>query len=119
VPDRALNWYGRSHPSELTGKAVKELWGLSFGPFAHGTLEEACRWYPPVEPYHDPTLGSPVGRRAWGAFRRATGQDLHRPVKDFSQLVEIDDWTEDFDSPIDFDTWRARREAWRKASTPG
>jgi len=114
-----LTWFGRSGPSQVTGKLYRELWGLSFYPAAHVLLERACNR--PI--WRDTTHGESVlpltDGPAWDAYKAAAGQPVVGPPRPDGTFVEIDDWTEDFDYPSDLDTWCARREAWRKASTPG
>lgn len=47
--------------------------------------------------------------RLWSFYRLGTGQSLSAPLLvDDNIFVSIDDWTEDFDFPEDFDRWRAR-----------
>jgi hypothetical protein len=112
VSDQTHTWrvYGRPKASTLTGCTHGELFGFS--------------WWPPQHPEVDDRLGYVIGLRRSGVINRAlgwelfralcgrTGRDVRRPAGTrFHRLVIIQDWTDDFDKPKNYDTWLYRRNA--------
>ena len=102
-------WFGRSGPSSFTGKRWRELFAVSFEPRSHELLTRCCE--KAADHYHAGSLGK-SRPMAWHVYQLAAGQGIapetHRPGP---WLVEIDDWTEDFDSPHDLEDWLCRRRA--------
>lgn len=106
-PSDSPTWYGRWYGSTLTGSRWGELWAISFdaeiGPRMAalqrdlveakeaGILWRAGQW----ELY-----------RAWHGIEPA---DRH--TKPGPGFVEINDWTEDFDTPEEYAEWKRRRGA--------
>ncbi len=97
------NFYGRAEASVVTGSPYGELWGLSFYPEYINTIDGAlgtlCNWW----------YNRKIERfKHWELYRYMNGihPDDHRITNHF---VEINDWTEDFDYPEDYDDWIAHR----------
>lgn len=109
--DRILNFDGdwamfaRLGPSSWTGKDHKEPFAFSFTADAAPLLESgitAC-----VEAAAAGTLTSWSG--SWQVYRATVGRlDTRWPdltVEDLAHVVEIDDWTDDFDFEDDWHRW--------------
>lgn len=96
-----LSFFGRLHPSALTGKTSPEVYALRFEPRAQPQLL-ACA----VE-LRRQARAHPTER--W-KFDSARGIMLALQASDANAaLYTIDDWTEDFDKPRDWLDWRRRR----------
>lgn len=95
-----LVWYGRCGASSHTGKRWGELWGLSFDTADQALLEATCRRAAEVF-----RAGGVDQARARTVFQLLEGQDVTRWAQPAPSLVEIDDLTEDFDSPEDLRRW--------------
>ena len=91
---------GRSTPSTYHGCPYEEQFGFSLLPEHHvevaGALEHVKRAL---------QTGAIKGCSGWAAYRYLHGLPLrkHRIRGDF---VEIDDFTDDFDYPIDYERWK-------------
>jgi len=98
--------YCRPGPSAITGGRWGECWGYSI---PEGFLEEFRRTLVWLAGMH--ALGEVHRCGGWELYRALNGQDLgeHRMT---DHWVEINDWTEDFDYPSDFDLWLHRRHAY-------
>jgi hypothetical protein len=96
-------YFCRSTPSDITGKNCKEI-------FAIGFMPEKREWMVnSVMSILD--LKSSTG--GWSLFRLLTG-NVDVSKSDMSMFntgnhVEINDWTEDFDYPVDLETWEHMR----------
>lgn len=95
----------RLGPSRLTGTR----WGECFAQvFHHGAIDR-----------HLAALRACMAMEASGQLKRTGGWEHYRVVaggdprahRDYGMRVEVDDWTEDFDFPDDYDQWRANRRA--------
>jgi hypothetical protein len=90
-----LSFYLRSKGSHLTKKLWKEIWGIGFEGSSIPILESAILKI--IESKENYSAGG------WRLHDQLT-QDKQK-----FNSVEIDDWTEDFDFPVDIDTWEKRR----------
>jgi hypothetical protein len=105
VESECNDWhvYGRSGPSELTGKKYGEIFAWAFRPQHHKTLDAARNV---AIAYTENGLWDRcIG---WEVYYIATRQ---LPWSDFPEDVHFVDWddaTEDFDCPEDWDRWKAR-----------
>ena len=93
--EKELTFFLRSEGSKLTGKPWREIFGIAFDGSASEMLKDKI----------SKIIES-------GTAYRTGGWHLYKKLKNeyketFS--VEIDDWTEDFDFPIDIDRWEENR----------
>lgn len=105
--------YCRPNGSAITGSPWGECWGFSLPPHTHEWFFDRLYWL--------------AGNFVLGLLGRVGGWELYRAMSkqppDIHQMyenyVEIDDFTEDFDYPSDYDMWKA---AWlqsmKSASSP-
>lgn len=95
-------WFGRSHPLK-SGSHWKELFALSFMPFAHIFFHTHIRY---VRHMRERLGRSNEG--GWLLYRSMQGLDLSTDMpRVTTNFVEIDDETTDFDSPADYDEFMA------------
>lgn len=100
------SWVARFGPSPLTGKANGEGFAFVVPPYFHEVFRAAL-WA---------LIALPDARKlGWDLYRLLDGlpPGEHRQGP---HLTEVDDWTDDFDFPHDFDTWVANR---RRAGAVG
>lgn len=100
--DGDMIWFGRPGPSRYTGKPYRELWGCSFRRCMHDTLEEACREVGAAHARGEAPL------LAWAVYQHLEGHGYSGTHTHFPNLVVLDDFTEDFDYPSDYDRWAFR-----------
>jgi hypothetical protein len=98
-------WVGRAGPSDLTGKQWGELFGVSVAPRQHGELAAA------ILRVRGLLLERKIWRGGgWEVYRATQGLGLHPDDHEIlHDFREIDDWSEDFDYPKDYERWLARR----------
>jgi len=100
--------YGRPKASKITGCTHGELFGFSWRPEHHAQVDDRLAYV--------------IGLRRGGVINRALGWELFRALcghtgasvrspkgTPFDRIVKIDDWTDDFDKPKNYDTWIYRR----------
>lgn len=100
---REWTLFARFGPSKLTGKRYGECFAQSF--------------YPEHIVEHLAQLRNIVSARLKGKIKRCGGWEHYRSMERLplekhqrkGRFVEIDDWTEDFDQPSDYDCWIALR----------
>lgn len=95
--------YGRFGPSSITGCPYGELFALAFHPNMRHKLEIALYSISVLRKYD---IISRCG--GWELYRKlnnATDLELHTRYKNF---IEINDTTDDFDFPHDYDRWVER-----------
>lgn len=90
-----FTFFLRSKGSELTGKPWREIFGIAFNGSSNEMLKE--RILEIIESCRALKTGG------WHLHTRLE----HEYDDTFS--VEIDDWTDDFDFPVDIDRWEERR----------
>lgn len=102
--------FARFGPSEVTGCRHAELFGFAFNPEHRSTIAGAGE--------HAAELGRSGKLRNWSGgwqvYKIAAGvpdefiKGVKHPdynTRDLGHSVEIDDWTDDFDTPTDWDRW--------------
>lgn len=100
-----MAWVGRSGPSSWTGCPWGELFGVTVTPPGHGLLAAA------IIGVRGLLLASLIPRGGgWEVYRHTQGLPLD-PDSDRidADFVEIDDWSDDFDYPEDYERWIDRR----------
>lgn len=108
-PWAAFARFGRSH---LTGKDHRELFGFAFDPDEHERITAAALRC--VELHRAGAMGGWSG--GWQIYAAAAGADdagVAGRFVDRGNVVEIDDWTDDFDFARDWHQWCYR---WAKAT---
>lgn len=107
-PDR-LAAFGRWGRSKLTGTRYGELFAYNLPAAEHGRVLAALwdidRWQ------NDGTVGRSGG---WELYQRLNGADArtvrkHRRMPGPCGFVDVDDWSDDFDWPEDYQRWRRAR----------
>ena len=93
----------RTDASKITGKNWKEIFAFSFDESEASMFREAITHLH----LYEPKINSAGG---WSLFRYLTFGNHLKPTEpellwNTGRHVEIDDWTEDFDFPKDFDLW--------------
>lgn len=109
VPCRRFVFFGRYQGSELTGKRYGEIFALKFKD--HDLIKGAC------QEIRDNLDDERYGRgAAWTLYRLLTGVPLLKHELNGS-FVEINDLTDDFDTPKDLEAWLKGRELSTAPST--
>lgn len=99
-----VKFYGRFNASKFTGKPWGEIFALSISYRAYAAVDAAVEYILTLK-----RNGGVSRTSAWELYRTLNGI---RPITKHSlngNFVEIDDWTEDFDFPVDYDRWVQRR----------
>lgn len=96
---RNIIWFGRGSYSNYTGKSYGELWGMTFGP------DHIDHLYHAISNLNNMYKSGSMSRlKHWELYRYLNGIPLNQhQIK--GNFVEINDYTEDFDCPCDYDTW--------------
>lgn len=101
--ERGYRYYCRPGPSQITGTEYGEGFAVSFYPEDipeyRRTLDELIVMY---------KEGKIERFLAWEHYRHMEGQDPNVHAM-YTRWVEIDDWTDDFDWPHDYNNWMQRR----------
>jgi hypothetical protein len=97
-------FFCRSKPSQTTGKNCKEIFAIGFQPGKRAWMAQSVRSILDI--------ASTAG--GWSLFRLLTLGTSNVAVSDRRMFdtgnhVEIDDWTEDFDFPVDLENWERAR----------
>ena len=95
--------YCRPHGSTVTGSPYGECFAFSLPRSTHSQVLSAVVH---VAGMHE--LGQTPRAGGWELYRAMLGLSLTEHVMGDHHTV-IDDWTEDFDFPADYDLWRYRR----------
>jgi hypothetical protein len=118
------SFFGRPGPSECTGRPWAEMFALSFAPAARETVRSA------ILAVRDLLVAGKIKRGGgWEVYRFLKHMvpicllERAQPVAD--SFVTIDDSTDDFDHPADFEEWKRRylayvernRARWQSKST--
>lgn len=98
--------FARFGPSELTGKPYGEIWANSFLPEHHAETERLMR-----EVVRLNVRGTIRRAGLWECYCLAHDALIPLDIRDHGHAVTVDDRTEDFDYPSDWDTWLALRAA--------
>lgn len=105
--------FGRSGGSQFTGCDHRELFGFAFDADERSRMRDAADRC--LRIHHAGQMGGWSG--GWQIYAAATGapdDQVGRRFVDRGNFVDIDDWTDDFDRPKDWDRWCWH---WAKAST--
>lgn len=106
APDPGLRYFRRPWPSTITGHEWDESFAVSFWPHNHQTVLDAA--FAVFQAWCDGTIHTTHIRSHYAST-------LGLPLDDLSLLVDspgqtvIDDFTDDFDHPQDYERWIARR----------
>lgn len=97
--------YCRPDASEITGSPYGECWAYSIPEQQLDMFKQRLIW---LAGMHE--LGETHRCGGWELYRALLGQDVneHRMTTNYTT---IDDWSEDFDYPRDYDMWLYRRHA--------
>jgi hypothetical protein len=96
-----FTFYGRYAKSSITGKAWGEIFALRIR--EHSYFSEACQFI------RRGVLNRSVRRGgAWELYRHMCGQGPNSAHRMLGHFFEIDDFTEDFDYPHDFEQFEKR-----------
>jgi hypothetical protein len=95
--------YCRPGPSTITGKPYGECWAFSLPEHTHQRYRETLVWLAGMG-----ALGETGRCGGWPLYRALLNQNLNDHTMTTNYQV-IDDWSEDFDYPHDFDMWSHRR----------
>ena len=94
---RSIVIFGRLGPNKITGKVASELFGLSFDESEYDLIEETMRCI---------IVDKDVPEKLWGVSYKLAGvkelETGERRAKNFERLLLIDDYTDDCDSPQEF-----------------
>lgn len=102
--DSDWKYFCRSTPSEITGKNCKEI-------FAIGVTGARAEW---MKDAITRLMAVETSTGGWTLFReltlgRTNVAKTDRAMFDTGNHVEINDWTEDFDYPVDLENWERKR----------
>lgn len=103
TPDDGFLLFARFGPSAITGAKWAEPFAFRLRGEVHRRFEEAGDEL--IRQYRTRKLHRIGG---WEFYASLTGADLSMPGEFAGHGVWIDDWTEDFDYPQDFDEWARR-----------
>jgi hypothetical protein len=104
--DRQWCFFLRKDASEITGKGWREIFGLSFNASFNEELLENLNDLKPK--YKD--LKPKFWAEGWTLLAHLLeANHVMEIFKHTHSYINIDDWTEDFDFPHDFDTWKKLR----------
>ena len=102
-PVHGVRFFGRENPSSITGSPWGELFGVSFWPDNHDSMNAHV-----AEALEAHRAGQTNRSSLWEIYRASQAIDLNTHQVD-GGFTEINDWTDDFDFPIDYDKWISRR----------
>lgn len=95
--------YCRPGASDITGCPYGECFALSVPAHQLDWVADRVVWLAGMQ-----ALGETWRSGGWELYRALTGQPLDRHAMTTNYAV-IDDWTEDFDHPADYEMWMHRR----------
>jgi hypothetical protein len=102
--------FARFTRSEVTGCKHPELFGFAFNPEHRSKIADAANLCVELADSGELTRWS----GGWQVYKAAAGAERDHIVgvrspnyntRDLGHSVEIDDWTDDFDAPADWDRW--------------
>lgn len=109
VHPREWTLYCRPEASEVTGTPWGECFAQSFYPEDLDRHEAMLHYV--AELYKRGTITRCGGWEHYRAMTGRTGALVRRPHRMTTNYIVIDDWTDDFDYPKDYDSWLERRQA--------
>jgi len=95
--------YGRFGPSTITGCGYGEIFAYAFHPHMRHKIEIALYSIAVMKKYK--IIGRCGGWELYRKLNNALDLEIHRKYKNF---IEINDATDDFDFPHDYDRWVER-----------
>lgn len=95
--------FARFSGSELTGSQWPEIFAFRIARGFQGAFEQAGEQL--IALYRSRQLRRIGG---WEFYAQLTGRDVSCPAVFAGNAVVINDWTEDFDTPAEFDSWCQR-----------
>ena len=101
----SFKWFLRKDGSKITGKQRREIFAFSFHSSQADSLLQTL--------LHAISVGACSENAEWAWYKATTGPTNHSLFAN-SHYIEIDDWTEDFDYPVDLTTWETLRKESRK-----
>lgn len=102
--------YCRPEASTITGSPYGECWAYSIPEHQLNLFREKLIW---LAGMHE--LGETHRCGGWELYRALLNQDLHEHRMTTNYTI-IDDWSEDFDYPSDYDMWLYRRHTEKSTS---
>lgn len=102
--------FARFGPSDITGCKHAELFGFGFDPEHRSTIADGANRCVDLAKRGELKFWS----GGWQVYKAAAGcpdhfvcgvKDPNYNTKDLGHSVTIDDWTDDFDTPADWDRW--------------
>lgn len=101
--------FGRLTASETTGCGWAEPFGLAFWPDHHADIVRHLDVV--TRSWQEGVIDRCTTWEWYRSMCGLTGADVRRssPQDDLGHVSSIDDWTDDFDLPSDYDRWTARR----------
>lgn len=101
----SFKWFLRKGASEITGKNRGEIFAFAFNSSQAAELSQKLLYLV--------SMGQGEQHAQWDFYKATVGPVVSDMFTN-PHYEEIDDWTEDFDTPADFDTWEALRIESRK-----
>lgn len=103
---REWMFFGRFGPSKFSGKKYGEIFGMSFFPEHHPQIIESLEVLEFLR--QEGRIDRAIG---WELYRHLSGakEDQLKSHFKYTNFTEINDWTEDFDFPLDFLKFVLRR----------
>lgn len=104
APVQDWTLYCRPHGSAITGSRWGECFAYSLPAHTLDTFRSTLVWLAGMHELQE------IGRcGGWELYRALCGEDLHNHVM-YDHHIVIDDWSEDFDYPADYELWCHRRD---------
>lgn len=106
-PVDSFRFVGRRDPSTITGSPWGELFGVALSLPGHGRVAHS------ITTVRQALMNRRIPRGGgWELYRQCVGLS-HAEHRTPDHFVNVDDWTDDFDYPEDYDCWLARRASGR------
>jgi hypothetical protein len=102
--DGPWTWFSRLNKSAVHGCPYGEGFGFSVAPDFQPVFREKLQ-----EVIDLKTRRLLHKNQGWQLYRHLAGASNLRRHHDYGNRVEIDDWTDDFDSPEDYQRWTSAR----------
>lgn len=114
--DNPFSVVGRWHASWFTGKPWGELFTIGHDRKTRPRLLEAIQllqaWGQAGEIYRDPGGWELVWTMFGETLEQINAQAYASRPCNYEGFIDVDDFSDDFDYPQDYDTWTERRRAW-------
>lgn len=105
----AKEWtlFGREGASKITGTPWGECFAISFYPEDHERMYGKLKYI--AELYKTGVINRCGGWELYRAMTGREGKKVRHPHTITTNFVEINDWTEDYDTPQDYENWLKNR----------